>query len=334
MDGPIAPTEAPSGPAAGWRDLPTPPPDEPPTEPPDGPPAPLLGTAGASRHPPSRRLVAIGALSCMALGIGGGFVGGLLADRGEDAPTATASSTVSTGAATGALLSQPTASSTASSSSSLSSSSAIDAGAVLAALQSSVVSVDATVVTGNGRFQAPGEAAGTGIVLDDAGHIITNAHVVEGATSVTVTLDGQDTPRTATVVASDTAADVAVLQVSDTSGLVPATFGSLAEVTVGEPVVAIGNALALEGGLTVTEGIVSALDRSLDTDTTSYDHLIQTDAAISSGNSGGPLVDAQGRVIGMNTAAASSGGSVQASNIGFAIDVDTALAVAHQLLGV
>jgi putative serine protease PepD len=196
-----------------------------------------------------------------------------------------------------------------------------------------VVSVDAQVTSTVGRRSVQGEAAGTGIVLDDAGHILTNAHVVAGATSVTVTLDGQDAPRTATVVASDADADVAVLKVDDTTGLVPATFGSLSEVQVGEPVVAIGNALALEGGLTVTEGIVSGLDRSLPTDTTSLTGLIQTDAAISSGNSGGPLVDADGRVIGMNTAAASSGGDVQASNVGFAIDVDTALSVVHQLLG-
>ncbi len=135
------------------------------------------------------------------------------------------------------------------------------------------------------------------------------------------------------MVASDATADIAVLLVDDTTGLVPATFGSGSDVVVGEPVVAIGNALALEGGLTVTEGIVSALDRSLPTGTSSLDGLIQTDAAISSGNSGGPLVDADGRVIGINTAAASSGGDVQASNIGFAIDVDTALSVAHQLLG-
>ncbi len=86
--------------------------------------------------------------------------------------------------------------------------------------------------------------------------------------------------------------------------------------------VAIGNALALEGGPTVTEGIVSALGRSIDTDSGTLHGLIQTDAAISSGNSGGPLVNAAGQVIGMNTAVATSSGSVAASNIGFAISID------------
>ena len=112
-----------------------------------------------------------------------------------------------------------------------------------------------------------------------------------------------------------------------------ATFGSLADVQVGEPVVAIGNALDLDGGLTVTEGIVSAVKRSIETDTGAMSGLIQTDAAISSGNSGGPLVDALGRVIGINSIAASSGGGVEVSNIGFAINIDTALAVADRLLG-
>jgi putative serine protease PepD len=276
-------------------------------------------------------LVAAGAAGILVLGLGGGFAGGLLASHGDGGTTASAAAAASDGSGSSAadLLVQAA---DGSSSGEASSATGIDATAILQQLQSSVVSVDAQVTTTVGRQRVPGEAAGTGIVLDSAGHVLTNAHVVEGATSVTVTLDGQDTPRTATVVASDADADVAVLLVDDTTGLVPATFGSLADVAVGEPVVAIGNALALEGGLTVTEGIVSALDRSLPTDTSSLDGLIQTDAAISSGNSGGPLVDADGRVIGMNTAAATSGGDVQASNIGFAIDVDTALTVAHQLI--
>jgi putative serine protease PepD len=96
--------------------------------------------------------------------------------------------------------------------------------------------------------------------------------------------------------------------------------------------VAIGNALALEGGPTVTEGIVSALDRSISTESGTLTGLIQTDAAISSGNSGGPLVDAYGEVVGVNTAVASSGGGVEASNIGFVISIDRALEVARRLI--
>jgi len=137
---------------------------------------------------------------------------------------------------------------------------------------------------------------------------------------VTVTLAGETSARTATVISVDTAHDIAVLQVDDTTGLKAATFADSSKVAVGDEVVAVGNALALEGGLTVTQGIVSALDREIETEeSSSLTGLIQTDAPISSGNSGGPLVDTTGAVIGMNTAAASSSGSVNAANIAFAI---------------
>ena len=131
---------------------------------------------------------------------------------------------------------------------------------------------------------------------------------------------------------ADAANDIAVVQVTDTTGLVAAPLGSSDQVAVGDSVVAIGNALALEGGMTVTQGIVSALDRSLQTDTDSLAGLIQTDAAISSGNSGGALVNAAGQVIGINTAVATSYAGVSVSNIGFAISIDNAIAVANSLI--
>jgi putative serine protease PepD len=134
------------------------------------------------------------------------------------------------------------------------------------------------------------------------------------------------------VVASDAEADLALLRVSDTDRLVPAPLGSSADVQVGDQVVAVGNALALEGGMTVTQGIVSAVDRSIETEAGTLAGLIQTDAAISSGNSGGPLVNAAGEVIGINTAVATSGGGVSASNIGFVISIDTAQSVVEDLL--
>lgn len=208
----------------------------------------------------------------------------------------------------------------------------LDVSAVLSQVQASVVSVDTTIRTRQGPFVSQGEGAGSGIIIDDQGHILTNAHVVEGATSITVTLNGETTARTATLVAADTSADLAVLRVDDPTGLVPAQLAT-ADPTVGEPVVAIGNALALEGSLSVTEGIVSAVDRSISNGSDgSLANLIQTDAAISSGNSGGPLVNAAGEVIGINTAVASSSGSVQASNIGFAISIDHARTVLAELL--
>ena len=202
--------------------------------------------------------------------------------------------------------------------------------AVVAAAEPSVVNISSHIVQQRGPFQVQGEGAGTGVVIDDQGHILTNAHVVAGATEVTVRVNG--TERSATVVGTATDSDIAVLRLDDPSGVVPATLATSADVAVGDPVVAIGNALALEGSPTVTQGIVSALDRSIETESGTLTGLLQTDAAISSGNSGGPLVDATGAVIGINTAVAASGNGVSASNIGFVIPIDQALRIAQQLL--
>jgi S1-C subfamily serine protease len=205
----------------------------------------------------------------------------------------------------------------------------LDVAQVLQAVEPSVVSIETTVQVRQGPYLSEGQGAGTGVVIDDLGHIITNAHVVADATSITVTVGG--VAREAELVGSAPSADIAVLQV-DPDGLVAADLAT-STVAVGDDVVAIGNALALEGGLTVTEGIVSALDRSIQTGSGTLDGLIQTDAAISSGNSGGALVNAAGEVIGINTAVARSSESVSASNIGFAISIQDALAVADQLIG-
>jgi len=207
----------------------------------------------------------------------------------------------------------------------------LDVADVLASVKSSVVSIETTVRVRQGPFVNEGQGAGTGIVLDGDGYILTNAHVVADATEIEVTVPGDDTPRAAELVASDESADIAVIRVEKTDGLVAADLGDSGDLQVGDQVVAIGNALALEGGMTVTQGIVSALDRSIDTENGSLTGLIQTDAAISSGNSGGPLVNAKGEVIGMNTAVAQSGGGVSASNIGFAISIDTAMDVVNSL---
>ena len=208
----------------------------------------------------------------------------------------------------------------------------INVAAVLKAVEPSVVSIDTVIQSGRGPFQSQGQGAGTGVVFDAAaGYIITNAHVVDGATSITVTV-GSGPARDAQLVSADTTADIAVLRVTDTAGLVAAQLGSTASVAVGDPVVAIGNALALEGGMTVTEGIVSALNRSLDFSSGTLTGLIQTDAAISSGNSGGALVNSAGQVIGINTAVAASNAGVNVSNIGFAISIDDAIAKADALI--
>lgn len=201
---------------------------------------------------------------------------------------------------------------------------ALDVAGVVAAVGPSVVTIQIDV---DGR---PG-GAGTGVVLDAEGEILTNAHVVEGASAIRVTVEGRPQSIEARLVAADRGADLALLQLEGTRGLHPARLGSSGDLAVGDDVVAIGNALGLRGGPTVTRGIVSALDRSLDTGSGTMTGLLQTDASISSGNSGGPLVDARGRVVGINTAVATSGGGRAAENIGFAIAVDRALPILERL---
>ena len=203
----------------------------------------------------------------------------------------------------------------------------LDVAQVVAKVGPSVVSIRTTI--SQGGFSE--EAAGTGVIISSDGEIMTNAHVVAGASTVKVTLAGESTARDATVVGADAANDLALLKIANVSGLPAATLGKSSDVRVGDDVVAIGNALALRGGPTVTRGIVSALDRTLETENSTMTGLIQTDASISSGNSGGPLVDATGKVIGINSAVASSGGSTSAENIGFAIAMDNATPVIDRL---
>ena len=171
------------------------------------------------------------------------------------------------------------------------------------------------------------QGAGTGFIVDPSGLIVTNSHVVEGAQRLTVTLPPPD-GRTfdAQVVGTDAQTDLAVLQI-DAGNLPTVPLGDSSALRVGEWVVAIGNALALEGGPTVTTGVVSALGRDVEAPTgaTLYD-LIQTDAAINPGNSGGPLVNLRGEVVGVNTL-----GATEANGIGFAISIDGAQRIVEQL---
>jgi S1-C subfamily serine protease len=205
--------------------------------------------------------------------------------------------------------------------------SSLDVAQIVAKVEPAVVSIQAT--TNQGFFS--GTSAGSGIILTSDGEVLTNAHVVAGASSVTVTLNGQNTPRAATVVGTDTANDLALLKINGASGLPTVSIGRSSDVAVGDDVVAIGNALALEGGPTVTEGIISGLNRNLGSGSGEMSGLIQTDAPISSGNSGGPLVNAAGQVIGINAAVATSSQTTTASNIGFAIPIDKAMSVVQQL---
>jgi S1-C subfamily serine protease len=176
--------------------------------------------------------------------------------------------------------------------------------------------------------QQQSEATGSGFVIDNSGHILTNNHVVSGASKVTVKIG--DSTQDAKVVGSDPSSDVALLQVSNTNGLQPLQLGSSSSVQVGDPVVAIGNPFGLDN--TVTSGIVSALQREINAPNGfSISDVIQTDAAINPGNSGGPLLDSEGRVIGINSQIETGGGQGSVG-IGFAVPIDTASDVVHQLI--
>ncbi|GHF53959.1 Do family serine endopeptidase [Seohaeicola zhoushanensis] len=176
-------------------------------------------------------------------------------------------------------------------------------------------------------FGQPREMSGvgTGFVIKSDGQIVTNAHVVDGADTVTVTLaDGRKVD--AKVIGSDPATDIALIQ-AEAKDLPTVSFGSSDALRVGEGVVAIGSPFGL--GNTVTSGIVSALGRDIHSGP--FDNYIQTDAAINKGNSGGPLFNASGEVVGINTAIFSpTGGSV---GIGFAVPADTAMRVVADLAG-
>ena len=174
----------------------------------------------------------------------------------------------------------------------------------------------------------PQEQAGSGVIIDDSGYIVTNNHVVEGAESITVTIpDGRSFD--ATIVGTDPLTDLAVIEI-DGDDLPTVSFGESSTLAVGEWVVAIGNALGLPGGPTVTVGVVSALGRSLQEQSgvTLYD-VIQTDAAINPGNSGGPLVNLQGEVVGINTAKVTA---VEVSGVGFAVSSNTAKTVVQEII--
>ena len=201
-----------------------------------------------------------------------------------------------------------------------------------------------TTATGDNQFGQPQsgtqEALGTGFLIDRQGHILTNGHVVAGSNpKITVgfaNAQGQDVTYNAKILGIDTATDVAVLQpeqIPPAASLDPLPLGSLNSVHVGDPVVAIGNPLGEER--TITSGIVSAINRSIDSPANDpIENAIQTDAAINHGNSGGPLIDADGKVIGITSQILTGQDSETAGSIGigFAIPIDTAETVAQQII--
>ncbi|MGH9183405.1 MAG: S1C family serine protease [Acidimicrobiales bacterium] len=194
----------------------------------------------------------------------------------------------------------------------------LDVQGVLDAVEPGVVAIKVAGTRAGPLGPSQVAGAGSGMIIEPDGLILTNAHVVGGATSISVSLaDGREVR--ADLVGSVPSSDVALVRARDVDDLVPVRLGDSSTLQVGDDVVAVGNALNLGDRPTVTTGIVSALNRSIEAETGDrLDDLIQTDAAINRGNSGGPLVNAAGEVIGVNTAIA--GG---AENIGFALDINS-----------
>ncbi len=205
-----------------------------------------------------------------------------------------------------------------------------------------VVQVTSTSVTGtqgNSFFGNPfsqpqtqtQQALGSGFVIDKAGHIITNYHVVQGAKSVEVSFNDNESLK-ARIVGVDPSTDIAVLQVDAHSrALTPLPLGNSDQIQVGDEVVAIGNPFGLDRS--ITSGIVSALQRGI-TAPNNYeiDHVIQTDAALNHGNSGGPLLNAQGQVIGVNSQIQTGGTTDGNVGVGFAIPINTVKTVVAQIV--
>ena len=294
-----------------------PPPSVPPVSapPPVAPPAPSPDSEPRRRRRPG---VAVAVLLAIALAFGAGAAIDLVVNSGDEPTPATGSSTETTptvGAGFEVGPQRPDELPR------------LDVATVAEFVGPSTVTVMADIDTGG--FGQSG-SVGTGIITSTDGEIVTNAHVVEGASAIRVRLAGDTEPREARLLALDVGNDLALLRM-DGSGYQPATFVQPGSVRIGDEVVAIGFALNLDGAPSVTLGIVSALNRTIVTANGALDGLIQTDAAISSGNSGGPLVNALGEVVGINTAVARGSATTAASNIGFAISVDEALPIMESL---
>ena len=266
------------------------------TPPPPEPPYAFPPQPGERRWP---RRVAGGA-AILALVAGGGTAGGVLAEKYLiDHPAATVSVTAATATST-------------------------DTGSLASIVKTVQPSVVTVMVDG-----ARSSSLGSGVVLSADGLILTNNHVIAETGTVSVRLSsGKTVP--AKVVATDTTHDLALVQATGLTGLTPVTFGTNSSVAVGDTVLAFGAPLGLEN--TVTSGIVSALDRSVDTGSEKLSGLFQTDAAINEGNSGGALVDTSGHVVGINVAIATAGQSSSGSiGVGFAIPADTVVSAVKQL---
>ena len=307
---------APGSGSGGWGDVPW----QPAANEPTGP-----------AHSPTRKGAAALAIAAMVFASGG--VGVAIGANLHHRLTSAATSTLipQPGASTPApngVLPSPGSTAPASGSPSTGSGSTVDAAAIAAAVDPAIVDINTTLTNG--------QAAGTGMVLTSSGLVLTNNHVIDGATSIQVQIDGTGPQYTASVVGYDVTHDVALLQMQNVSGLKTIPVGDSSKVAVNDPVVAIGNALGRSGPPAVTQGSVSALDQSITANDTTgnsetLNGTIQINAPIQPGDSGGALVNSSGQVIGLNTAAAGGYRRYSASSVAFAIPINSALSIARQI---
>ncbi len=248
---------------------------------------------------------------CGAAGFGGGYIGGTLSSQG-------ASSDV--------VINQMMSDGNGSTNITTSNGGASSVSDVASIASPSVVEVMTEQVTTNSIFgQYVTSGAGSGVIISEDGYIITNAHVVDGAQQIKITTSDKE-EHIATLIGTDTKTDIAILKI-EASGLVAATSGNSDELSVGDFALAVGNPLGTLGG-TVTDGIISALDRDIIIDGQTMT-MLQTNAAVSPGNSGGGLFNSSGELIGIVTA---KSGTAETEGLGFAIPINDALEVANELI--
>jgi S1-C subfamily serine protease len=209
----------------------------------------------------------------------------------------------------------------------------VDASAIAAKVDDSVVNLTTTLSTG-------GQAAGTGIIISSNGLVITNNHVIENSTSIEAENSASGATWSAKVLGYDPTGDVALVQLEDASGLKAASLGEASSLSVGDPIVALGNAGGHGGSPTVVTGYVTALDQQITaadqdgSNAETLDNLVQINADIQPGDSGGPLVNSDGAIVGMNAAASASNGfgfGQSGGNEGYAIPIEDALAIAKKI---
>ncbi len=315
------------------------------------PPGSPFGQWGTPPPPPrkrGRRALAFAVVAIIGVGIGAAASFGLANNSQQSSSSPGASAIPTPGSSRAPLQNTGTSN--------------INAQAISNAVSPSVVDVTSKLTYSNET------AEGTGIVISSSGLVLTNNHVVNGATNVTAQIDGAGRTYTARILGTDKTDDVSLLQLEGASGLKAASIGDSSKVAVGDPVVALGNQGGQGGSPAVTSGAITGVNKSItagdegSSDTETLHGMLQTDAYIAAGDSGGPLVNSSGQVIGMDTAASSNGGSSgsfgggfgggssggsgggsggsqgsqggntsQGGNIGFAIPVNNALSIAKQI---